>query len=148
MTPRASKKPTTTDNEGNFIVAGLAPGKYIVRAIAAGFAFYENAEVDLQPGRSEPLKITLGVSLEKEEVTVASEGPINLDNSSADAVVLKGKDIEALPDDPDEFAAALSALAGPAAGPNGGQILIDGFEGGRIPPKDWIREIRVNDNPL
>ncbi|HYY93800.1 MAG TPA: hypothetical protein VE713_04730, partial [Pyrinomonadaceae bacterium] len=32
--------------------------------------------------------------------------------------------------------------------PNGGQILIDGFEGGRIPPKDSIREIRVNDNPL
>jgi uncharacterized membrane protein YgcG len=142
------QRTATTDSDGGFAVAGLAPGKYIVRAVAVGFAFYENAEVNVQPGRNEPLKITLGVSLDKEEVTVASEGPINIDNSSAGAVVLKGKDIEALPDDPDELAAALSALAGPAAGPNGGQILIDGFEGGRIPPKDSIREIRINDNPL
>jgi uncharacterized membrane protein YgcG len=141
-------KTVTSDNDGNFVVAGLAPGKYTVRVFSPGFALYENAEVNVQPGRNELPKITLGVSLEKEEVTVAAEGPINVDNASAGAIVLKGKDLEALPEDPDELAAALSALAGPAAGPNGGQILIDGFEGGRIPPKDSIREIRVNDNPL
>ncbi|MDT5262081.1 MAG: hypothetical protein QOC61_1085 [Acidobacteriota bacterium] len=141
-------KTVTTDNDGNFVVAGLAPGKYTVRVISPGFAFYENTEVNVQPGRNELPKITLGVSLEKEEVTVAAEGPISVDNASAGAIVLKGKDLEALPEDPDELAAALSALAGPAAGPNGGQILIDGFEGGRIPPKDSIREIRINDNPL
>jgi hypothetical protein len=141
-------KTVTSDNDGSFIVAGLVPGRYTVRAFAPGFALYENAEVDIQPGRNELPKITLGVSLEKEEVTVASEGPVSIDNASAGAIVLKGKDLEALPEDPDELAAALSALAGPAAGPNGGQITIDGFEGGRIPPKDSIREIRVNDNPL
>jgi hypothetical protein len=141
-------KTVTSDNDGAFVVAGLAPGKYTVRVVATGFAFYENAEVNIQPGRNELPKITLGVSLEKEEVTVAAEGPISVDNASAGAIVLKGKDLEALPEDPDELAAALSALAGPAAGPNGGQILIDGFEGGRIPPKDSIREIRINDNPL
>jgi hypothetical protein len=53
-----------------------------------------------------------------------------------------------LPDDPDEMAAALSALAGPSAGPNGGQIYIDGFTGGRLPPKEAIREVRVSQNPL
>src|ERR1041384_2500893 len=37
---------------------------------------------------------------------------------------------------------------GPAAGPNGGQIFIDGFTGGRIPPKESIREIRINQNPF
>ena len=42
----------------------------------------------------------------------------------------------------------LQALAGPAAGPNGGQIYIDGFTGGRIPPKSSILEIRVNQNPF
>jgi hypothetical protein len=142
------EKTATTDNDGNFVIAALAPGKYTLRAVAPGFASYENVGVDVQPGRAAPLKITLGISLEKEEVTVASEGPINVDDASAGAIVLKGKDLEALPDDPDELASALSALAGPAAGPNGGQILIDGFEGGRIPPKDSIREIRINDNPL
>jgi hypothetical protein len=141
------QKTATTGSDGEFLLAGLAPGKYTVRAAAPGFAVY-SADVDVAPGRNDLGKITLGVSLEKEEVTVASEAPVNVDDASAGAIVLKGKDLEALPDDPDELAAALSALAGPSVGPNGGQILIDGFEGGRIPPKDSIREIRVNDNPL
>lgn len=143
-----ASKSATSDADGNFSLAGLAPGKYVVRAVAPGFSLYENGEVDVVAGRNELGKITLGVSLEKEEVTVASEGPINVEGSSAGAVVLKGKDLEALPDDPDELAAALQALAGPSAGPNGGQITIDGFEGGRIPSKDSIREVRINDNPL
>ena len=62
--------------------------------------------------------------------------------------MIKDKDLDALPDDPDEFEAALQALAGPSAGPNGGQIYIDGFTGGRLPPKDAIREIRINQNPF
>ena len=141
-------KTTVTDSDGAFTVAGLAPGRYTLRAFATGFALHENAEVDVKPGRNELPPITLGVSLEKEEVTVASEGPLSVDEPSAGAIVLKGKDLEALPEDPDELAAALQALAGPAAGPNGGQITIDGFEGGRIPSRDSIREVRVNDNPL
>ena len=42
----------------------------------------------------------------------------------------------------------LQALAGPSAGPNGGQIYIDGFTGGQLPPKSSIREIRINQNPF
>ncbi|PYS82814.1 MAG: hypothetical protein DMF67_11560 [Acidobacteria bacterium] len=142
------QKTATTDNDGNFLLAGLAPGTYTVRAAAPGFAVFEKTDVQIAPGRNDLGKVTLGVSLQKEEVTVASESAVNVDDASAGAIVLKGKDLEALPDDPDELAAALSALAGPSVGPNGGQILIDGFEGGRIPSKDSIREIRVNDNPL
>lgn len=142
------ERTATTDGEGNFQIAGLAPGAYTVRAHAPGFAVYENTELSIVAGRNEPLRITLGISLQEEEVTIASEGPLSLDNNSAGAIVLKGKDLEALPDDPDELAAALQALAGPSVGPNGGQIMIDGFEGGRIPPKESIREVRVNDNPL
>src|SRR6202008_3724515 len=35
-----------------------------------------------------------------------------------------------------------------AAGPNGGQIYIDGFTAGQLPPKSAIREIRINQNPF
>jgi hypothetical protein len=141
-------KSTVTDNDGGFNLPGLQPGRYSVSIFSTGFAPFVNPEVDVAAGRNELPKVTLGVSLEKEEVTVASEGPVSIDNASPGAIVLKGKDLEALPEDPDELAAALQALAGPAAGPNGGQITIDGFEGGRIPSRDSIREIRVNDNPL
>src|SRR5688572_6238498 len=36
----------------------------------------------------------------------------------------------------------------PSVGPNGGQIFIDGFTGGKLPSKDSIREIRINQNPF
>src|SRR5258708_38608708 len=63
-------------------------------------------------------------------------------------VVMKGKDMEALSAYPDELKSELEALAGPSAGPNGGQISIDGFPGGTLPPKASIREIRINQNPF
>jgi len=40
------------------------------------------------------------------------------------------------------------ALAGPSAGPSGGQIYIDGFTGGQFAAKASIREIRINQNPF
>ena len=69
-------------------------------------------------------------------------------DNNAGAIVIKGKDLDALSDDPDELQDELNALAGPAAGPNGGQIYIDGFTGGQLPPKSSIREIRINQNPF
>jgi hypothetical protein len=69
-------------------------------------------------------------------------------DSNASSTVIKGKDLEALSDDPDELSSELSALAGPAAGPSGGQIYVDGFTGGQLPPKSSIREIRINQNPF
>jgi hypothetical protein len=62
--------------------------------------------------------------------------------------VIKGEDLQALSDDPDELQSELEALAGPAAGPNGGQIYVDGFTAGQLPPKADILEIRVNHNPF
>ena len=87
----------------------------------------------------------------KQEVTVAEENPTQLGlqpSQNADALVIKGADLEALPDDPDDLQQDLQALAGPSAGPNGGEIYIDGFSSGRLPPKESIREIRINQNPF
>jgi hypothetical protein len=93
----------------------------------------------------------MNVLAEKQEVTVKGEpGPsvsVEPDNN-ATALVLRGEDLAALPDDPDDLADALQALAGPGAGPNGGSIYIDGFSGGQLPPKESIREIRINQNPF
>jgi hypothetical protein len=144
-----AQKTTVTDGEGNYALNGLPPGRYIIRATAPGFALFENPEVELAAGQREQLKITMSVSLEKEEVAVASEAGVSTEpENNAGALVLRGTDLDTLPDDPDELAAALQALAGPSAGPNGGQFFIDGFTGGRLPPKESIREIRINQNPF
>src|SRR5687767_7821329 len=140
------EKKTTTNAEGVYNYAGLPPGKYSLQANAPGFAPSEDKQVDVIAGR-QTLDLTLKVTIE-EKVTV-QETPVSTEaTNNANQTVIAGKDLDALPDDPDELAAALQALAGPAVGPNGGQIFIDGFTGGNLPSKDSIREIRINQNPF
>src|SRR5216117_926485 len=104
---------------------------------------------EFSPGRQQ-LNIGLVIQIEEEKVEVSdSSTRVDVDPSNnAGTVVMKGKDLEALSDDPDELQSDLLALAGPSAGPNGGQIYIDGFTGGTLPPKASIREIRINQNPF
>jgi hypothetical protein len=144
------EKTATTNDQGIYTLSGLVPGKYTVRASTPGFAPYENTEVQVVAGRTEQLNITLNVAIQEQKVTVNSDNPTlsTEPENNAGAVVLKGSDLESLPDDPDDLAAALQALAGPSAGPNGGQIFIDGFSSGRLPPRASIREIRINSNPF
>ncbi len=143
----AKEKSSITTKQGEFSINGLAPGKYIVRVAATKFAFYEQADVEVKAGEKSDLTIALTVEAVKENVDINAANQVDTDpNNSASTTVLKKEDIEALPDDPDELESALQALAGPSAGPNGGQIYIDGFTGGRLPPKDTIREIRINQN--
>src|SRR5688572_7085725 len=143
------EKTATSNQRGEFTVTGLAPGRYSVRVKATNFALYENTEVDVVAGRREELTVPLTVEGVTENVDVSSSEGVSTDpQNNAGAMVLKEQDLEALPDDPDELEAALQALAGPSAGPNGGQIYIDGFTGGRLPPKEAIREIRINQNPF
>ena len=143
-------KAAQTGTDGAYSVAGLAPGQYTVRVAFPGFGLYEKS-VTIDAGNTVQLPIQLSVTAEKQEVTVAEQaGPmvsVEPDNN-ATALVIKGEDLQALPDDPDDLADALQALAGPAAGPGGGQIYIDGFSGGQLPPKESIREIRINQNPF
>jgi hypothetical protein len=142
------ERKTQTNQAGEFSL-NLAPGKYTIRVVSSGFALYENAEVDVAANRSVAFDVALNVAQAEAEVTIGEEEPVNTDpNANASALVLREKDIEALPDNDEELAAALQALAGPSAGPNGGEIFIDGFSGGRLPPRDTIREIRINQNPF
>ncbi|MEP6707986.1 MAG: carboxypeptidase regulatory-like domain-containing protein, partial [Pyrinomonadaceae bacterium] len=142
-------KTATTNNEGVYTFTGLAPGKYAVLAAATGFAPSETVTAQLTAGQRQSLNLTLKVTIEEQKVTVAAEQPVSTEpTNNANQQVLTGKDLDALPDDPDELAAALQALAGPSMGPNGGTITIDGFSGGRMPPKESIREIRINQNPF
>ena len=140
----------TTNRSGGYEIGNLPPGKYTVTANAQGFAVFVQNDVGVAAGQVAQFNIALDINVQQEKVNVQSEGPqldVNPSNN-ASAVVLSGKDLEALPDDPDELQSDLEALAGPSAGPNGGQLYIDGFTAGQLPPKSSIREIRINSNPF
>ncbi len=141
-----------TDAAGRYQLNGLPPGTYLLKANASGFATWEQAAYPVAAGRAQRLDIALSLRTQSDQVTVAADterATVSTDPSSnADALVLQKSDLEALPDDRDDLTADLQALAGPAAGPNGGQFFIDGYTGGRLPPKQSIREIRINQNPF
>lgn len=148
--PGGKQRTATTDPGGGFEIHALAPGTYSVAAAALGFAPFSKPGVELTAGQHQTLNLALQVQVQEEKVNVEAEGT-QLDvgaASNASSLIIKGKDLESLSDDPDELQNELQALAGPAAGPNGGQIYIDGFTGGQLPPKSAIREIRINQNPF
>src|SRR5467141_2799938 len=141
---------TTANRDGFYEFKGLVPGAYTLKAVAKGFAIFTQEDIQVLPEKTQQLNIGLVIQVEEEKVEVTdSSTKVDVDPSNnAGTVVMKGKDLEALSDDPDELQSELQALAGPSAGPNGGQIYIDGFTGGALPPKASIREIRINQNPF
>ena len=140
----------TADASGDFAIHNVAPGSYVVMVTAPGFAPFVSPALTLEPGQSKKLDVAMAIQQAEQSVVVSDDTPtISTEAASnANSVIITGKDIDALSDDPTELQNELSALAGPSAGPNGGQIYIDGFAGGQLPPKSSIREIRVNQNPF
>jgi hypothetical protein len=150
-TPTGGAITATTNRDGIYEIKNLAPGNYGVKVISQGFAPFETSNVGVLAGQIQKLDVSLTIEVREEKVTVTDQAAAALDTNPANnagAIVLQGKDLEALSDDPDELQSDLQALAGPSAGPNGGQIYIDGFTGGQLPPKASIREIRINQNPF
>ena len=148
--PQGQQTNAVTDQQGTYEIKGLAPGNYTVTTTAKGFALSTEQNVAISAGQAQQFNIALEIEVEKQKLEVQDENVTVNTNASdnASAIVIKGKDLDALPDDPDELEQDLQALAGPSAGPNGGQIYIDGFTGGQLPPKSSIREIRINQNPF
>jgi hypothetical protein len=138
-----------SDDRGNYQFNNLAHGRYDLRASQSGFATFEQSGLDLQTA-STTVDIKLSVTIETQRVTVDDMRTLNVDPAgNQGAQVMRGKDLEALSDDPDELAAQLNALAGPAAGPSGTQVFVDGFTAAPVlPDKQTIREIVINQNPF
>ncbi len=150
LTPAAGSPIVVQSNaQGMYEFKSLPAGKYVLTVSASGFTLFENDNVVItdQPLR---LNIAMAIEVEQQKIQVSDTAPtvdVNPSNN-AGAITISGKELEALPDDPDELQSDLEALAGPSAGPNGGQMYIDGFTAGQLPPKSSIREIRINQNPF
>src|SRR5256714_9823987 len=137
----------TTDNDGNYQFHNLLPGRYQLVVTASGFNTLDEKNVDIKSGKPLTLDLQLMVGSVEQIVTVDNKGVSTDSDRNADALILGQKELEALPTDPDALAAALQAMAGPTQGDSGAQIKVDGFSNSQIPPKESIREVRINQNP-
>ncbi len=147
--PSGSSRKLKSSATGAFDLPRLVPGRYTLEVNAKGFTPTVVDDVLVYGDKVTSENVELDISVEAEvQVTAQTTDLSTSPDENASALVIKGKDLDALSDDPDDLQNELTALAGPAAGPGGGQIYIDGFTGGQLPPKSSIREIRVNRNPF
>ena len=134
---------TQTNQKGEARFNKIVPGHYQIRVEAPGFKPQDLEAVELVPG-SNRLEAALEINAIKADVDVAEDAAVRNTNPNGNAFsnVLTAEQIAQLPDDPDEFENAINQLAGPGA-----QIRVNGFRGGKLPPKSQIREIRFRLNP-
>ena len=129
-----------SDGQGVATASGLTPGRYALEVSFPGFETLTVPDVRVRAGdnrRDAVLKIEKldeTVSVGRDKSTVASDP-----NNDRFNTVLSKDQINALPDDPDEMERVLKEMAGPGA-----TIRVDGFRGGKLPPKSQIRSIRFS----
>jgi hypothetical protein len=149
--PNGEIRNAATDIEGKARVNSLSPGSYVVRVASPGFGQYQSSSITVDAGRTETLNVRLQIQREADRISVSDDAQPQLrvdPAQNAGQIVLRGSDLDSLSDDAEDLANDLQLLAGPSQGPEGPQFYIDGFTGGRMPPKQSIREVRVNQNPF
>jgi hypothetical protein len=136
-----------TSQTGEYSFPSVKPGTYTLRTKARGFPATETPNLKIEVAAT--LDIELSIGAETQVLTVEGDSlRVNTEpGNNGTALVLGQRELAALSDDPDELLQELQAMAGPGGSPGGGQIYIDGFTGGNMPPKSSIREVRINSNP-
>jgi hypothetical protein len=137
-----------TDAMGDFELP-VNPGDYKLEVAAPDFNTYTEM-IKVTPDMS-PLAVSMQLAIIAQNVEVTeTRNEISIDSdSSLSTTVLRRDFIDALPDDEDDLAAYLQQIAGTRGGAGAqASFVIDGFTGGRIPPKDQIQEIRISNSPF
>lgn len=148
-----TEKTVVSDSNGEFAVPDVKPGVYTLIVTFEGFETYLDNALQMPP--INPLKIRLKVAAVNLETEIkADDGSISMEpDQTLSAIVLDEKFIETLPESEEEMRDFLEMLAGPGAGgasggQSGAQFIVDGFRNGRIPPKEAILKITINQNPF
>ncbi len=134
--PSGVPKTYPVDDRGEVTLPDLGIGTYTIRADAEAFESFEGP-VTLKRGAN-TITISLPLAGLAEEVVVV----MDTDTPSGGFVsTLSEQEIAELPDDPDELEQVLMQMAGPGA-----TMRVNGFRGGRLPPKSQIQQVRFRMN--
>ncbi len=112
-------KSTTTDSGGSYSLTNLPTGEYLIEATAPSLVLQEPVKITLKSG-TQVVNLQLSVFIPEQKITIQENNRTTVStdaNANASAQVLRGDDLDALGDSPEDLQEALMALAGPSAGP-------------------------------
>ena len=138
-----SQPNTTTNATGNFTLT-LPPATYDVTIVYPGFTPFI-ATVTTHSGVTSHLNASLVIATDSEQVIV-TPGTSTSASDNKSSLVFGAAELATFSDDDATFQQQIQAIAG-GDPTQPSSVYVDGFSGGQIPPKDSIREIRINQNP-
>jgi hypothetical protein len=141
------ERATVANASGEITFPNVLPGTYNLIVEFKGFQAHIESGLKL-PLATSPLQIVMTVAAVNVETEVKAEGAgVSVEpDQNMNAIILDEKFIrDNLPDNEEDMQEFLQALAG---GQGNAQIIIDGFSGGRLPPRDAIMQVRINQNPF
>ncbi len=115
-----------TDENGRVVFLELRPTKYHLSVAALGFGPIER-DLDLSPGVSLALELTLVPALERTQVEVKGEGSA-VEQGSSPAATVSGQLAKEMPNRPATVADALPLIPGVVREPGGGLRISDSPE--------------------
>jgi hypothetical protein len=144
--PSTFHPPDATSNAVGRYTLSLPSGIYDITVAAAGFSPSVAVVTLPRTDAAKYLNITLSIAPDAEQLNVSANQNSTSAADNKSAVVLGKNQLATLSDDDTTFQQEIEAIAGAdPMEPSG--VYVDGFSGGKIPPKDTIREVRINQNP-
>jgi hypothetical protein len=141
----ASGARTTTDATGHYVLSCVPESSTSLMVQADGFT-RGAAPVRARRGGTARVNLQLTLASVQTDVEVGADATDDDGNQGAGTTVLGRKEIERLPDDPDDLLRELQILASSSGGdPTAATIVVDGYQNSSaLPPKGSIASIRIN----
>lgn len=139
----AGSEPLAVQTGGNGAARVVLPrpGRVDVRVDADGFEPGSIENLQVRGNTRHTVKLALARVYETVDVGRDPRNRASDPRSDVFATILGAAEIQELPDDPDEMERVLREMAGPGA-----VMRVNGFRGGRLPPKEQIAQIRFRRN--
>ena len=134
---------TLSNERGEFLFTHVAAGKYSINVTASGFRD-EARQVAVLAGESASVAFRMKIELQRQQISVLSEGLSSSPDRNLGAIILRGSDLDSLATNPQDLKQQLEAMAASDVSP---QFYVDGFTTSHLPPKSSILEIRMNEDP-
>ncbi len=122
----------------------LAAGKYQIIISAEGFKEYAIRDIIINNNETRKIEVVLEVAPIESNVEIGENDAADAERTGT-TTVLNEEEIANLPDNQEDLERAIKRIGESVAGEEL-PISVNGVQGGKIPPKQQIQQIRVNQN--